>query len=143
MTTPVVVMPSPLKLVVDLLRAHTQVPAALTPAAARIVATLPDTFPAGLPFLQVVQVPGAGHRPVPLRLAAAQFDLHLYDIDPYAASELARQVAALGLSLEQRATAAGGITRVDLVSDPWPLPDPEVPDLARWITSISIVYRPR
>ena len=52
MTVPVVVFPNPLRMMLTLLRAHPQLPARLTPAEDHVVATLPDKFPEGWPYVQ-------------------------------------------------------------------------------------------
>lgn len=148
MTVPVIIFPNPLRMLLTLLRTHEALPAALaTPVALpggsttpRVCLRLPDAFPAGCPLLQVSPVPGAGPRLVPQRLARANFDLVVYDPDPFTASDLAIQVAALALSLEQRRTAEGGFGRVQ-VTDPFPTPDPDTA-VERYVTPISVTYRP-
>ena len=115
MTVPVVVFPNPTRMMLSLLRGHEALPAALAAppdggvAGQRVCVRLPDGFPAGCPYLQVRLVTGGG-RLVPLRLAQAKIDLNIYDPDLFAASDLAAQVTAIALSLEQRATAEGGFT---------------------------------
>lgn len=143
MTTPYIGFPNPWKILLDLLRSHEALPTALQPAATRVCATLPDAYPQGCPYLQAVKVPGAGPRLVPLRIAAANFDLNVYATDLFTASELADQVADIALSLEQRATAAGGFTSVE-VSAPFPFPteDPEVLAVYRFVVPIRVTYRP-
>jgi len=137
-------MPNPWKAVLELLRAHPDLPEALqgeTPAGrSRVCATLPPEFPDELPLLQVNQVPG-GRRNVPLRLATALFDLHLYDEDLFDAMEQARFVAAVVQSLEGRVTAEAGFTVVRLTDEPFPLEDPDT-RTPRAVISISATYRP-
>lgn len=137
MPVPVVVMPNPWKAMLTLLRDHTDLPAAL---AGKVVASLPDEFPAGLPYLHVVQVPG-GRRNVPLRLATALFDLHLYHEDLFEALELARHVAGVVQSIEGRVAADCGFTVVRLIDEPFPLQDPDT-RTERAIIPISATYRP-
>jgi len=137
MTVPVVVMPDPWKAMLDLLRANAELPAELV---GKVYATLPDEFPEGLPVLQVVQVPG-GRRNVPLRLATALFDLHVYPADVFEAMTLARHVAGIVQSLEQRSTAECGFTMVRLVDEPFPLQDPDS-TAERAVIPISATYRP-
>lgn len=143
MTVPYVAFPNPWKILLDLLRLHEHLPAALQPAATRVCATLPDTYPGGCPYLQVVEVPGAGPRPVPLRLASAAFDLNVYDVGLFNASQLAGQIADVAASLEQRSTAAGGFTQLE-VETPFPFPtgDPEVLAVYRYVVPIRVTYRP-
>lgn len=140
MSVPVVTMPNPWLMMLTLLRVQADMPAAFNPVDEHIVETLPDHFPEGMPYLHVVQVPG-GRRNVQLRLATALFDLHVYDPDLFTAMELARQVAAVTLSLEQKRTALGGFTMVRLVDEPFPLSDPDTGS-PRAIIPVSATYRP-
>lgn len=140
MSVPVVTMPNPWLMMLTLLRVQADMPAAFNPVDEHIVEALPDHFPEGMPYLHVVQVPG-GRRNVQLRLATALFDLHVYDPDLFTAMELARQVAAVTLSLEQKRTALGGFTMVRLVDEPFPLSDPDTGS-PRAIIPVSATYRP-
>jgi hypothetical protein len=141
---PVVPMPNPWKAMLELLRAHPDLPEALQgngpDASPRVCASLPPHFPEGLPVLHVTQVPG-GRRNVPLRLATALFDLHVYDADLFDAMELARFVAAVVQSLEGRATTEAGFTVVRLTDEPFPLEDPDT-RTPRAVIPISATYRP-
>jgi hypothetical protein len=137
MPVPVVVMPNPWKAMLTLLQDHADLPAELE---GKVAERLPDGFPAGMPFLHVVQVPG-GRRNVPLRLATALFDLHVYSTDLFQAMELARHVAGIVQSLEQQATAECGFTVVRLVDEPFPLQDPDT-GAERAVIPISATYRP-
>jgi len=140
MTVPVVVMPNPWLMMLDLIRAHEDIPDPFNPVNEHILETLPDHFPAGMPYLHVVQVPG-GRRNVQLRLATALFDLHVYDPDLFAAMEYARQFAGIVQSLEQKRTALGGFSLVRLVDEPFPLTDPDTGS-PRAIIPVSATYRP-
>lgn len=144
MTVPVVVLPNPWKAMLELLQGHPQLPEPLQGNNAagdrRVCATLPDTFPQQMPYLHVVQVPG-GRRNVPLRLATALFDLHLYHDDLFTAMDLARYVAGVVQSLEQRTTIECGFTVVRLVDEPFPLQDPDT-GAERAVIPISATYRP-
>lgn len=144
MPVDVPVMPNPWLAMLELIRASTGLPASLqSPTAAgspRICATLPDAFPADLPLLHVVQVPG-GRENVRLRLRTALFDLHLYHADLFTAMDEARYVAAAVSSLEGRGTAECGFTVVRLVDVPFPLQDPDT-RTERAIIPISATYRP-
>lgn len=145
MTVPVVVFPNPLRMALTLLRTHEALPAALTaplPAGIlgqRVCIRLPDQFPAGCPYLQVSLITG-GARLVPLRLAQAKIDLNIYHPDLFTCSDLAAQVAAIALSLEQRRTAEGGFTHVQ-IGEPFPLQDPDTA-VERYIIPITANYRP-
>lgn len=140
MSVPVGVMPNPWLMMLTLIRIQPDLPAALSPVDEHIVEALPDHFPEGMPYLHVVQVPG-GRRNVQLRLATALFDLHVYHPDLFTAMELARQVAGVAQSLEQKKTALGGFTMVRLVDEPFPLTDPDT-DTPRAIIPVSATYRP-
>lgn len=145
MSVPVVVMPNPWKSMLTLLRAHPDLPAALQGTVPgtdveRVCASLPDSFPAGLPYLHVVQVPG-GRRNVPLRLATALFDLHVYATDVFDAMELARYVAGVVQATEGRVANECGFTVVRLVDEPFPLEDPDT-RTPRAVIPISATYRP-
>lgn len=147
MTVPVVVFPNPLRMALALLRNHEALPAALrTPVVAtdgssthRVCIRLPDPFPANCPYLQVRLITG-GSRLVPLRLAQAKIDLHVYHPDLFTCSDLGAEVAAMAMSLEQRRTAEGGFTYVR-IGEPFPLPDPDTA-LERYIIPITANYRP-
>jgi hypothetical protein len=136
-TVPVVALPNPWEAMLRLLQPHPELPAAL---AGKVVEELPDDFPAGMPYLHVVQVPG-GRRDVPRRLATALFDLQVYSERLFDAMELARHVAAVVLSLEQKSTVDCGFTVVRLLDEPFPLPDPDT-GANRAIIPISATYRP-
>ena len=136
MTMPVVVPPNPRKMLVELLRAHTQLPADLV---GKVVATLPTTFPAGLPYLRVPRAAG-GQTLVPLRLWSANVDVEVYAVDEDQADELARVVSALLRSLEQRASGDGGFTAMD-VAEPFELPDPS--GAKRVVIPLTATYRRR
>lgn len=140
MTVPNVVMPNPWLMMLTLIRAHVDIPAEFAPVNEHVVETLPDHFPSGMPYLHVAQVPG-GRRNVQLRLATALFDLHVYSDDLFQAMELARKVAGIAQSLEQKKTELGGFTMVRLVDEPFPLQDPDT-DSPRAIIPISATYRP-
>lgn len=147
MPVPVVVMPNPWKAMLALLAGHPDLPAELQgtvpgtdPPVRRVCASLPDAFPAGLPYLHVVQVPG-GRRNVPLRLATALFDLHLYHVDVFEAMELARHVAGVVQAIEGRVANECGFTVVRLVDEPFPLQDPDT-RTERTVIPISATYRP-
>lgn len=140
MTVPVVAMPNPWAVLLDLLRAHEALPEVFHPVDQHVVEQLPDDFPQGMPYLHVVQVPG-GRRNVQLRLATANFDLHVYHQRLFEASELARLVAAIVVSMEQRKTATGGFTMVRLADEPFPLQDPDS-ESPRMVIPISATYRP-
>jgi hypothetical protein len=146
MTVPVVVFPNALRIMLDLLRGHESLPTALTAPlpdgilGQRICVRLPDQFPAGCPYLQVALITG-GARLVPLRLAQAKIDLSIYHPDLFTCSDLAAQVTAIALSLEQRRTAEGGFTRVHLGGDPFPLQDPDTA-LERYLIPLVVTYRP-
>lgn len=139
------VMPNPWLAILDVLRARTdQLPASLLAPAAdggsRIRATLPDTFPADLPILHVVQVPG-GREDVRLRLRTALFDLHLYHEDLFTAMDEARYVSAAVSSVEGRSAASCGFTVVRALDVPFPLQDPDT-GAERAVIPISATYRP-
>lgn len=147
MSVPVVVLPNPWPAMLELLRDHASLPVELqgsvpdtSPAVSRVCASLPDIFPAGLPYLHVVQVPG-GRRNVPLRLATALFDLHVYTVDVFTAMELARQVAGVVQAIEGRVANDCGFTVVRLVDEPFPLEDPDT-RTPRAVIPISATYRP-
>lgn len=146
MTVPVVVFPNALRIMLDLLRGHENLPAALTAPlpdgilGQRICVRLPDQFPAGCPYLQVALITG-GARLVPLRLAQAKIDLGIYHSDLFTCSDLAAQVTAIALSLEQRRTAEGGFTRVQLGGDPFPSQDPDTA-VERYLIPLVVTYRP-
>jgi len=133
---PVVVPPNPLSMLLQLLRTHTQLPAALV---GKVVATLPETFPAALPYLQITKVPG-GQTLVPQRLWTAVFDLNVYAAARNDADELARHLVGVVGSLEQRAATGGGFTAIE-VADPFPLPDPST--AKRSVIPVTATYRPR
>lgn len=137
MSVPAVVMPLPLKMLLALLRAHPALPAVL--AGEKTCTTLPDEFPAGCPYLQVIQNPG-GYRNVPRRLATTTFDLQVYDPDFFTAADLAATVAGVTLALEGKSTPDGGFTYVE-VAEPFPLQDPES-QAERWIVTATVTYRP-
>lgn len=137
MTVPVIVFPNPLRMVLTLLRNHPALPATLN---GKVCATLPDAFPDGCPYLQCALGAG-GRRLVPLRLATAVIDLNVYDPDLYTASDLAAQVAAIALSLEQQTSDGGGFTRVVISGDPHPMQDPDTA-LERYVVPITLTYRP-
>jgi hypothetical protein len=145
-TVPVIVFPNPLRMALDLLRAHESLPAALTVPlpngilGQRICIRLPDQFPAGCPYLQVALITG-GARLVPLRTAQAKIDLNIYHPDLFTCSDLAAQVTAIAMSLEQRRTAEGGFSRVQLGGDPFPLQDPDTA-VERYIIPLTMTYRP-
>lgn len=147
MTVPVVVFPNPLRMALALLRNHEALPAALrTPVVStggssthRVCIRLPDPFPANCPYLQVRLITG-GARVVPLRVAQAKIDLHVYHPDLFTCSDLAALVTAMAVSLEQRRTSEGGFTKVR-VEEPFPLPDPDTA-LERYIIPITANYRP-
>lgn len=138
------VMPNPWLAMLNLLRASDGLPASITAPSAsgdsRVCATLPDDFPAGLPLLHVVQVPG-GREDVRLRLRTALFDLKLYHADLFTAMDEARYVASAVSSLEGRATAECGFTRVRCVDVPFPLQDPDTRTECA-VIPISATYRP-
>lgn len=147
MAVPVVVLPNPWPAMLELLRDHTDLPGDLqgsvpgtSPAVSRVCASLPDGFPAGLPYLHVVQVPG-GRRNVPLRLATALFDLHVYATTVFEALELARHVAGVVQAIEGRVALDCGFTVVRLVDEPFPLQDPDT-RTERAVIPISATYRP-
>jgi hypothetical protein len=140
MTVPNVVMPNPWLMMLTLIRTHADLPAAFNPVDEHIVEQLPDHFPAGMPYLHVVQVPG-GRQNVQLRLATGLFDLHVYHPSLFDAMEYARQFAGLVQSLEQKKTDLGGFTLVRLVDAPFPLSDPDSGS-PRAVIPISATYRP-
>lgn len=140
MTVPNVVMPNPWLMMLTLIRAHADLPAAFNPVDEHIVEQLPDHFPSGMPYLHVVQVPG-GRQNVQLRLATALFDLHVYHPSLFEAMEYARQFAGIVQSLEQKKTDLGGFTLVRLVDAPFPLSDPDSGS-PRAVIPISATYRP-
>jgi hypothetical protein len=131
-----------------LLRTHEALPAALgTPVLStdgssthRVCIRLPDPFPANCPYLQVRLITG-GARLVPLRLAQAKIDLNIYHPDLFTCSDLAAQVAGIALSLEQRRTAEGGFTKVQISGEPFPLQDPDTA-VERYIIPLTVTYRP-
>lgn len=137
MTVPVVIFPNPLRMMLDLLRAHPQLPESL---AGKVCVRLPDVFPSGTPYLQVSLVHG-GARPVPLRLATAAMTLNIYHEDLFTTSDLAATVTAIALALEQQSTQEGGFTRITLSGDPFPLQDPDT-SLERYVIPLSVTYRP-
>lgn len=138
------VMPNPWRAILDLLRMSGGMPASLSEPAAdggsRIRATLPDDFPANLPYLHVVQVPG-GREDVRLRLRTALFDLHLYHEDLFTAMDESRYVAAAVSSIEGRSAAECGFTVVRCVDVPFPLQDPDT-GAERAVIPVSATYRP-
>lgn len=146
MTVPVIVFPNPLRMALTLLRGHASLPAALTAPlppgilGQRVCIRLPDQFPAGCPYLQVALITG-GARLVPLRLAQAKIDLNIYHPDLFTCSDLAAQVTGIALSLEQRRTAEGGFTKVQISGDPFPLQDPDTA-VERYIIPLTVTYRP-
>jgi hypothetical protein len=144
MVLTVPVMPNPWAAMLTLIRSSVDLPAALqspTPADDnRVCATLPDKFPADLPILHVVQVPG-GREDVRLRLRTALFDLHLYHVDLFTAMDQSRYVAAAVSSLEGRAAAECGFTVVRAIDVPFPLQDPDT-GTERAVIPISATYRP-
>jgi hypothetical protein len=133
---PVVVMPDPTQLLIDLLAAHPSLPAGL---AGKVGSRLPDGFPEGLPFLQVRPVPGAGARPVPVRVGETAFDLHSWAATEDVAEANARTVAAIVQSLIGASTGNGGVVWVE-VTEPFPVPD--VSTAERWIVPATVAYRP-
>lgn len=134
---PVVVMPDPLGLVIDLLSTHPQLPAELQPG--KVVAELPDDFPNLLPWVEVQQVGGASYRPVVYRVGQASFDINVYDFDNATANLYARTIAAIAQSLVGKSNNEGGIVDIQ-VTEPFPLPD--VTRAHRWIVQILVSYRP-
>lgn len=146
MTVPLIVFPNALRVMLNLLRAHESLPAALAaplPTGVlghRVCIRLPDQFPAACPYLQVALITG-GARLVPLRLAQAKFDLNIYHPDLFTCSDLAAQVTGIALSLEQRRTAEGGFTKVQISGDPFPLQDPDTA-VERYIIPLTVTYRP-
>lgn len=146
MTVPVVVFPNPLRMTLTLLRTHEDLPGAFTAPlpdgilGQRVCIRLPDQFPAGCPYLQVALITG-GARLVPLRLAQAKIDLGIYHPDLFTCSDLAAQVAAIALSLEQRRTAEGGFTKVEFAGDPFPMQDPDTA-VERYVIPLVMTYRP-
>lgn len=138
------VMPNPWLAMLALLRSSADMPASLLAeqegGGSRICATLPGDFPAGLPLLQVSQVPG-GREDVRLRLRTALFDLKLYHSDLFTAMDEVRYVAAAVSSLEGRATAECGFTVVRCVDVPFPLQDPDTRTECA-VIPISATYRP-
>lgn len=137
MTVPVVAMPNPWKMMLQLLRGHDALPAALRD---KVAERLPDDFPEGLPFLHVLQVPG-GRANAQIGLATVLFDLHVYADELFDAMELGRQVAAVVPALELRSTAEGGFTVVRLVDMPFPFQDPDT-GAESAIVPVSATYRP-
>jgi hypothetical protein len=137
-TVPYVEFPDPMLILLQLLRTSTHLPSELQPDG-KVCTTLPDVFPEGLPYLQVTQVSG-GRRVVPLRLAAAQFDLNVYGLDIFQAATLATKITALVVSLEQKSTNLGGFTRIDLTGDPFPTMDPGT-DVERYVIPVTATYR--
>jgi hypothetical protein len=133
---PYVVMPDALGLIVDLLNSHQELPAELQ---GKIVAQLPDDFPDRLPWVQVIQVPGASSRPVRGRIGQASFDINVYDFDNATANRYARIVAAIAQSLIGLSNSEGGVVDLE-VTEPFPLPD--VTRANRWIVEILVSYRP-
>lgn len=133
---PVVVMPDPLGIVIDLLATHPQLPAEL---AGKVVAELPDSFPDQLPWLTVDQVSGASSRPVVYRVGQASFDINVYDYDNAKANLYARTIAAIAQSLLGKSNTEGGIVDIQ-VTEPFPLPD--ITRAHRWIVQILVSYRP-
>lgn len=133
---PIVVMPSATKLLVDLIADHASLPVDLT---GHVVAKLRDDFPANLPWCEIRQVPGADRRPVPIRVAQAAFDIHVYAFRDDEADSLARTIAAIAQSLVGMSTVDGGVTYVE-VTEPFPLPD--VTTAHRWIVQVLLSYRP-
>lgn len=134
---PMVVMPDPLGIVIDLLSTHPQLPAELMPG--KVVAELPDDFPDRLPWVSVNQVGGASSRPVVYRVGQASFDINVYDFDNATANQYARTIAAIAQSLVGKSNYEGGIVNIQ-VTEPFPLPD--VTRAHRWIVSILVSYRP-
>lgn len=133
---PVVIMPDPLGLIIDLLSTHPQLPSELV---GKVVAELPDDFPDRLPWLTVEQVPGATSRPVVYRVGQASFDVNVYDFDNAKANTYARTIAALAQSLMGKSNSEGGIVDIH-VTEPFPLPD--ITRAHRWIVQILVSYRP-
>lgn len=133
---PLVIMPDATKLLVDLIADHPSLPLDL---ADKVVAELPDSFPASLPWCEIRQVPGAGSRPVPIRVAQASLDIHVYAFRNDEAASLARIVAAITQSLVGAKTNDGGVSFIE-VTEPFPLPD--VTTAHRWIVQVLISYRP-
>lgn len=133
----VAVLPNPWKAMLTLLQDNVDLPEEL---ADKVVEELPPDFPAGLPILHVVQVPG-GRLNVPMRLATALFDLHVYSERLFDAMEIARQVAGVVQALESKTTADCGFTLVRLIDMPFPLQDPDT-GANRAIIPISATYRP-
>ncbi|MBE1468097.1 hypothetical protein [Kibdelosporangium phytohabitans] len=133
---PVVVMPDPTQLLIDLLSAHPQLPARLS---GKVSSELPPDFPEGLPRLQVRAVPGAGARPVKIRVGQTAFDLNSYAVTVDEAEHNGRIVAAIVQSLVGKSTANGGIVDVE-VTEPFPIPD--VTTAERWVIPAIIAYRP-
>ncbi|RSM73453.1 hypothetical protein DMH04_41310 [Kibdelosporangium aridum] len=133
---PVVVMPDPTQLLIDLLSAHPSLPVTLS---GKVSSELPEDFPKGLPRLQVRAVPGAGSRPVPIRVGQTAFDIQSYAATVDQAEQNARTVAAIVQSLIGKSTANGGVVDVE-VTEPFPLPD--VTTAERWNIPAVVTYRP-
>lgn len=129
-------MPDATQLLIDLLVVHPSLPVSLS---GKVSSELPDDFPADLPHLQVRAVPGAGTRPVPIRVGQAAFDLNSFAATVDQAELNARTVAAIVQSLVGKSTANGGIVDVE-VTEPYPLPD--VTSAERWNVPALVSYRP-